>query len=78
MSMMEEVFLRVPHFGTQTFEKLDNTSLVKYRKVNRSWTYFIDVEGLAWERIQQNWDKGLQEYPCENVQTKLLVALVTG
>ena len=71
MSIMEEGFLRFPHLGIQIFEKLDDSNLAKCRKVNRSWSYFIDFEELPWKRIQQNWDKSLREYPCEKAQTKL-------
>ena len=71
MSMMEEALLRFPHLGTQIFESLDHSTLAKSRKVARSWLKFIDSEEMPRKRI-------LQEYPCKEGQTKLLVALITG
>ena len=71
MPVMEEVLLRFPHLGLQIFKTLDNSSLAKCRKVARSWSSFINYEELPWKRI-------LQEYPCKDPQTKLLVSLITG
>ena len=76
--MMEEALLRFPHLGTQIFESLDDSNLAKSRKVARSWLKFIDSEEMPWKRIQKNWESSLQEYPCKEGQTKLLVALITG
>ena len=80
MSMMEEAFLRFPHLGIQILENLDDTNLAKSRKVSMPWLNFIDSEELPRKRIQiqKKWQKILEEYPCEESQTKLLVALVTG
>ena len=77
MSIMEEVFLRFPHIGIQFFEKLDDSNLAKCREVSKSWKNFIDSEELPRKRVHRNWEKTLQDYPCKNSQTKLLVALVT-
>ena len=69
--MMGKTLLRFPHLGTQIFESLDDSNLAKSRKVARSWLKSIDSEEMPWKRI-------LQEYPCKEGQTKLLVALITG
>ena len=78
MSMMEEALLRFPHLGTQIFKNLDDSNLAKSREVARSWLKFIDSKEMPWKRIQKNWERSLQEYPCKEGQTKLLVALITG
>ena len=78
MSMMEEALLRFPHLGTQIFESLDDSTLAKSRKVARSWLNFIDSEEMPWKRIQKKWESSLQEYPCKEGQTKLLIAFITG
>ena len=78
MSMMDEALLRFPHLGVQIFENLEDSNLAKSRKVARSWLNFIDFEEMPWKRIKRNWERILQDYPCKEGQTKLLVALVTG
>ena len=76
--MMGKTLLRFPHLGTQIFESLDDSNLAKSRKVAKSWLNFIDSEEMPWKRTQKNWESSLQEYPCKEGQTKLLVALITG
>ena len=75
---MEEALLRFPHLGVQIFENLDDSNLVKSRKLARSWLNFIDFEEMPWKRTQKNWERSMKDYPCKEGQTKLLVALVTG
>ena len=77
-SVMKEVLLRFSHLGIQIFENLGESDLAKCRKVTKPWLNFIDDENLPSKRIHQNWERSLQEYPCKNPQTKLLVALITG
>ena len=77
MSIMEEALLKFTHLGVQIFENLDDSNLVKSR-LAKSWLNFIDFEKMPWRRIQRNWERILQDYPCKEGQTKLLVALVTG
>ena len=47
---MEEASLRFPHLTDQIFEKLDNVSLTKCRKISNWWQYMIDNRKEVWIR----------------------------
>ena len=47
---MEEILRRFPHIGEQIFKELDNKSLAKCRKADRSWRTFIDDQKFSWIR----------------------------
>ena len=44
---MEEVLLRFGHLGQNIFEKLDDLTLVKCKKVTRQWNLFIDSKKIG-------------------------------
>ena len=48
---IEEIFWRFPHLGTQIFEKLDHSNLVKCREISTWWKKFVDSDKTFW--IQQ-------------------------
>ena len=58
---MEEVILRFPHLIEQIFEKLDNKSLTKSRKVSISWKNVIDNQRYYWIRNVQKQINGYQD-----------------
>ena len=43
-STMEEVLWRFPHIGEQTFKKLSNINLAKWKTVSKTWYHFITNE----------------------------------
>jgi ankyrin repeat protein len=47
---MEEILRRFQHIGKQIFKELDNKSLAKCRKADRSWRTFIDDQKFSWIR----------------------------
>ena len=52
---IEEIFWRFPHLGTQIFEKLDHSSLVKCREIGTWWKKFVDNDKTFWiKQIQEH------------------------
>ena len=52
---IEEIFWRFPHLGTQIFEKLDNSNLVKCREISTWWKKFVDNDKTFWiQQIQEH------------------------
>jgi ankyrin repeat protein len=45
---MDNLMLRFPHLFQQTFQKLNNESLLKSREIARSWKYFINERNYPW------------------------------
>ena len=50
---MEEVFLRFPHLSETIFDLLDNKSLAKSKKVNKSWYFYLDSQKFLQTRIRK-------------------------
>ena len=52
---IEEIFWRFPHLGTQIFEKLDHSNLVKCREISTWWKKFVDNDKTFWiKQIQEH------------------------
>ena len=51
--IMEEVLIRFPHLGDNIFKKLDSKSLIKCKKVNRTFNNFLKVERSSYCRVIQ-------------------------
>ena len=47
---MDNLMLKFPHLPEQIFQKLNNESLFKSRKVARSWKYLINERNYLWIR----------------------------
>ena len=85
LSRMESIFTKIPVLGDRIMRELDNHSLVKCKKVQRSWWSFINAEKIPWFRMIQNhigdnnefittWRKILRKAPVDFVTQ---VALAT-
>ena len=48
---MDNLMLRFPHLFQQTFQKLNNESLLKSREIARSWKSFINERNYPWLRV---------------------------
>ena len=48
---MQDFILRFPHLLEQIFQKLNNVSLLKCRKLARSWKNIIDGKNYPWLRL---------------------------
>ena len=58
---MEELLLRFPHIGEQTFKQLSNRNLTKCKTVTRTWYNFIKNDRFCkqrahYEKIQKDQD----------------------
>ena len=48
---MEEVLARFPHLGDQIFQKLDYQTLLKCRRVNRTWKAFLAEKKMRYLQV---------------------------
>ena len=51
---MENILTKIPTVGDKILKELDNKSLVKFKKVKKSWYKFVKKEKVQWIRIIQN------------------------
>ena len=54
---MEEVLLRFSLLAKEIFNKLDNESLTRCRKVCKFWKTFLDNNQILWLRIIKSYEK---------------------
>ena len=61
--MMEEIIWRFPHIGNNIFKRLSNKSLIKCKKVARTWEYFFINEKFYKIKLKyETKQKGQDEY----------------
>lgn len=54
---MEEVLLRFAHLGEKIFDLLNDQSIIKCKKVSKTWNSLIADQNSSWIRIIKKYDE---------------------